>query len=84
MEAKITPNLLARAREHSGSDEDLVAFLRGAGLSKSLSIIAFAAIREVPPSVAKLTIHRSRAWAERRETDEALHTFAFRSLHRPT
>jgi hypothetical protein len=80
MEIKITQSLLDRAQQHAASDEALVAFLKRSGLSKSLSVIAFAHVRSVAPMVAKLAVHRSRAWSEQRATDEALHTAIFRGL----
>lgn len=80
MEIKITQSLLNRAQQHAGSDEALIVFLKRSGLSKSLSVIAFAHVREVPPPVAKMAIHQSRAWNEQRATDEGLHSSFFKGL----
>jgi hypothetical protein len=80
MEVKITQSLLNRAQQHAVSDEDLVSFLKRSGLSKSLSVIAFAHVREVPVPVAKFAVHASRAWSGQRATDEALQSAIFKVL----
>jgi MoxR-like ATPase len=80
MRVTIPSELLAQAREFSRSDESLAAFLKRAGLSKSLSAIAFAHVAGVSPADAKRVIHNSDAWAEARGRDEVLHTDAIRAL----
>ncbi len=55
------------------SDEELVGFLKGEGLSKALSVVAFSMVKGVAPPVAKSVVHFSRAWASRRLGDEVIH-----------
>lgn len=76
MEIRIPPEVLARGREHSGSDEELARFLRGEGLSKSLSVIAFSFIKGVSVAAAKSAIHFSHAWEAQRQFDERVQSAA--------
>jgi hypothetical protein len=69
----LSPTLLRQAREYSGNPEQLVAFLRRAGLSKLRSVAAYAEVMNVSPAEAKRRVHDSDTWAERRDFDEQLH-----------
>lgn len=80
MQVSISSELLVQAKEHARSQDELAAFLKQAGLSKSLSVIAFAHVADISLSAAKQAIHTSRAWAESRVRDEHLHSHLIRAL----
>lgn len=65
------------------SDEEIASFLKLAGLSKSVSVLAFSCIAGVPVSTAKLAIHFSKAWSGSRVDDERLHDDLTRALESP-
>lgn len=74
MEITISQNVLDHAKRFAGKDEALVTFLKRSGLSKSLSVLAFAEVAGVPRAVAKLIVHRSQAWNVQRANDDAIHS----------
>lgn len=76
---KIAPSLLD-AGASCRSDEELTAYLKQAGLSKLLSVLAFSHIAGVPVGDAKRAIHVSDAWSGSRARDEEFHDALVRGL----
>ncbi len=72
MEVKLSNDLLRRASDYARTDEELARFLKGEGLSKGFSVIAFSMVKRVTPADAKLAIHRSKAWQDTRAFDEVV------------
>lgn len=62
------------------SREDLIQAMRKAGLNQIACIKMLRDLCGISLGDAKEAVHYSRAWADRRESNEALHEAAFEAL----
>lgn len=72
--------LLAEARRHVASTDDLLTFLRTRGLSKAESMIALSEVMHVAPGAAKLAVLNSDAWRSTKELDVLYQQAALKSV----
>lgn len=74
MKLPIAAEILKNARDHAGSVDELLSYLKQAGVSQMHSSLALAEIRKCTLSESKAYVIHSKAWGiEREKVIEDLH-----------